>query len=71
MKKGKFMKVTLTIMFIFLLIFAVSIVVMGFICQYEPSTLIASVFAFCSVEGGLSAWIKTTKEKKTTKNKED
>jgi hypothetical protein len=29
------------------------------------------VFAFCGVEGGLSAWIKTTKEKKKEKDKSD
>ena len=70
MKKGKFMKRVLTFMFAFLILFVITILIMGFTVQYEPSTLIGAVFAFCSVEGGAAAWIKVIKEKKKGKGEE-
>lgn len=63
MKKGFFMKAILTIMLIFLLVFTSACLFITYKTGYEPSALIASVFAFCSVEGGLMAWIRTSKNK--------
>lgn len=50
-------------MLVFLLIFTVVNMVMGFTSQYEPSTLVGCVFAFCSIEGGMLAWIKIFEKK--------
>jgi heme A synthase len=70
MKSGNFMKRVLTGMFIFLILFTIACLFVQYKTSTEPSTLITSVFLFCSVEGGLGAWIKVTKEKKTKKKKE-
>jgi hypothetical protein len=62
--KKKFIKIILTGMFVYLLLFTCACLYITFKTGTEPQTLIMCVFAFCGVEGGLSAWIKTTKEKK-------
>lgn len=62
-KKGRFSKILLVGMMSFLLIFVVSILYLFKSTGSEPSTLISCVFAFCSVEGGALAWIKTIKSK--------
>lgn len=51
-------------MFIFLFNFVVVILYLFKQTGDEPSTLITCVFAFCSVEGGALALIKTIKTKK-------
>jgi len=63
-KKSRFIKIVLTIMFLYLLLFTCACLYITYKTGTEPKTLILCVFAFCGVEGGLSAWIKTTKEKK-------
>lgn len=62
-KKGRFSKTLLVCMFIFLFTFVVAILYLFKSTGNEPSTLISCVFAFCSVEGGALAWIKTMKSK--------
>jgi hypothetical protein len=62
-KKKSYMKIVMTLMFIFLLIFIGVCLFINFKTGNEPSTLITAVFTFCTVEGGLGAWIKTTKVK--------
>ena len=62
-KKGRFSKILLIGMMSFLLIFVVTILYLFRSTGSEPSTLISCVFAFCSVEGGALAWIKTMKSK--------
>ena len=62
-----FMKKVLTGMFIFLVLFVIACLLIQYTTSTEPSTLITAVFAFCTVEGGLGAWIKITKEKETKK----
>lgn len=69
-KKG-YMKIILTVMFLFLFLFTCACLYITYKTSSEPSTLIASVFAFCSIEGGLSAWIKTVKETKKSKSNKD
>jgi hypothetical protein len=51
-------------MFIYLLLFTCACLFITYKTSIEPKTLITCVFTFCGVEGGLSAWIKTTKVKK-------
>jgi hypothetical protein len=63
-KKGKYIKVILAFMFIFLILFTCACLYITYVKGIEPKVLITCVFAFCGVEGGLSAWIKTTKVKK-------
>jgi hypothetical protein len=65
------MKVILTIMFTFLFLFVCACLFITYKTGTEPSTLITSVFAFCGLEGGLSAWIKTTKVKQKKSKNED
>ena len=55
-------------MFIYLILFTFACLFITYNTGTEPKTLILSVFAFCGVEGGLSAWIKTTNVKKTDKS---
>lgn len=62
--KGKYIKKILAGMFIYLILFTIACLYITYKTGGEPKTLIMSVFAFCGIEGGLSAWIKTTKEKK-------
>lgn len=57
-------------MFIYLIIFTFASLFITYKTGNEPTTLITCVFAFCGVEGGLSAWIKTTKVKKKDKLEE-
>lgn len=71
MKKKSYMKVFLTIMFCFLFIFTCACLYISYKTSQEPSALIAAVFGFCTVEGGLGAWIKTTKVKNKSNNKEN
>ncbi|MBH1939320.1 hypothetical protein I5677_00270 [Mobilitalea sibirica] len=61
---GKYMKITLSCMFVFLILFSAACLFISYKTGSEPNTLITCVFAFCGAEGGLSAWIKVTKEKK-------
>lgn len=72
-KNGKYMKVILVGMFLYLILFTIACLYITYKTSAEPKVLITSVFAFCGVEGGMSAWIKTTKEKKkgNTKPKEE
>lgn len=51
-------------MFVFLVLFVVAVLVVFWHTSAEPSALVASVFAFCSIEGGILGLIKVTKEKK-------
>ena len=62
-KKG-YMKIVLTLMFTFLFVFTCACLFINYKTGNEPSALIAAVFSFCTVEGGLGAWIKITKVKK-------
>lgn len=62
-KKKSYMKTLLTIMFIFLFLFTCVCLFITYKTGTEPSTLIMSVFALCSIEGGLMSLIKTTKIK--------
>ncbi len=61
---SKFTKIVLTGMFIYLILFTCACLYITYETGSEPETLIMCVFTFCGVEGGLSAWIKTTKVKK-------
>jgi ABC-type transport system involved in multi-copper enzyme maturation permease subunit len=72
-KKGKYIKVILVCMFTYLILFTCACLFITYKTGEEPSTLIMCVFAFCGVEGGMSAWIKITKEKKksTSETKEE
>jgi hypothetical protein len=63
-KKGRFIKIIITCMLIYLLLFSCACLYITYTRGSEPRTLIMCVFAFCGVEGGMSAWIRTTKEKK-------
>ena len=56
-------KKLVTIMLVFLLLFVIACFIVVWHTSVEPDTLILSVFAFCGIEGGLMAWIKTTKLK--------
>lgn len=62
--KKKYSKAVVTGMLIFLAIFTGVTLYLGFVHQYEQSTLITAVFGFCGLEGGLLAWIKNTDTKK-------
>lgn len=68
-KKKSYTKVLLSLMFVFLLMFITICLYITFKTGSEPSTLIMSVFAFCGLEGGLTAWIKTTQDKINNENK--
>lgn len=68
-KNGKYLKVILVGMFIYLILFTIACLYITYKTSTEPKVLITSVFAFCGVEGGLSAWIKTTKEKRKSNSK--
>lgn len=70
-EKRGYMKIVLTLMFIFLFFFVCACLLIAYKTSSEPSTLITCVFAFCSIEGGLGAWIKVTKEKNKNKKKEE
>lgn len=70
-KKGHFMKLTLVLIFIFLLAYVVANLLLFYKTGAEPSTLTTCVFAFCSIEGGLLGWIKTSKDKSNKKSRED
>ncbi len=63
-KQSRYIKKILTFMFIYLILFTAACLYITYETGIEPRTLILCVFAFCGVEGGLSAWIKTTKVKK-------
>lgn len=60
----KYSKKVLNYMLIILMLFVIGVLIVFWHTGSEPSTLVASVFAFCGVEGGLMAWIKTTKVRK-------
>lgn len=70
MKKTKFSKKLLVCMFLFLLLFIIAVLFLFYKTSAEPSTLIMSVFGFCSLEGGILGWIKTN-ESKNEKIEED
>jgi hypothetical protein len=63
----------MTAMLVFLALFVVAVLYISYKTGTEPSTLVASVFAFCGVEGGCLALIKsvetTSDKKKSTKKK--
>lgn len=64
---NQFSKKILVCMLVFLFIFVQEILFITYKTSVEPSVLITSVFAFCGIEGGLMAWIKTTKTKENNK----
>ena len=55
-------------MLTFLVLFSLAILVVFWHTSAEPSTLVASVFAFCSIEGGILGVIKVAKTKKGENN---
>lgn len=61
-KKGRFMKGTVLGIFIFLLIFTICNEIIFYFTGNEPSTLITCVFAFCSIEGGITGALKIFKK---------
>lgn len=63
----RFSKAVVAALLIFLAVFTVTMCICAFVTQYEPSTLIACVFAFAGVEGGALAMIKIF-EKENNKN---
>lgn len=63
-KKGRFSKYIIISMFGFLFVFVSVVLYLFMKTGNEPSTLVSCVFAFCSVEGGALALIKTIKTKK-------
>ncbi len=69
----RFSKKVMTCMLVFLVIFTAVVLYISYKTQSEPSTLVASVFAFCGVEGGCLALIKSVEtsaeNKKKTKKK--
>ncbi len=67
MKKTKFSKKLLVCMFLFLLVFVITMCVLFYKTGSEPSTLIGCVFAFCGLEGGVLGWIKTSESKNNSK----
>lgn len=62
--KGRFSKLILQVMLMFLLLFTVAVLFISYKTGDEPSTLITCVFTFCGVEGGCLAWIKTIKNRR-------
>lgn len=52
----------------FLILFTVAILIIFWHTGSEPSTLVASVFTACTVEGGCCTWIWTRKRKEKEKN---
>lgn len=71
MKKGLFMKATITVMFIGLILFTIKVLHIFETVGSEPSTLITSVFAFCGIEGGALAWIRVVKTKSKGENENE
>ena len=67
-KEIKFLDVMIICILIFLLIFVSVTTYMSYKTMYEPTTLIASVFAFCGLEYGLMSSI--TKRKMILKDKD-
>jgi hypothetical protein len=57
--------------FIFLAFYVIANIIIFAITGIEPSTLTTCVFAFCGVEGGALAWIKTTETKKKKGEKDE
>lgn len=70
-KKGRFMKITLVVIFLFLIVYVAISLFLFYKTGAEPSTLTTCVFAFCSIEGGLLGWIKTSKSKSNKRSRED
>jgi hypothetical protein len=70
-KEKSYSKLILSLMLLFLLFFTCACLWITFKTGAEPSTLITCVFAFCGVEGGLTAWIKTVKVKNTKDDKKN
>lgn len=67
-KEIKFLDVMIVCILVFLLIFVSVTTYMSYKTMYEPTTLIASVFAFCGLEYGLMSSI--TKRKMTLKDRD-
>ncbi len=67
-KEIKFLDVMIICILIFLLIFIAVTTYMSYKTMYEPTTLIASVFAFCGLEYGLMSSI--TKRKMVLKDRD-
>lgn len=68
----RFSKKIMVSMLVFLVLFVLAVLFITYKTGSEPSTLVASVFAFCGVEGGCLALIKsveTTAEKKKPQKK--
>ena len=64
MKKGKYSKLLVSGIFLFLIAFTVACLCLQSITGAEVSpTLIGCVFGFCGGEAGLLSWIKTSKVK--------
>lgn len=62
-KKGRFSKAIIISILLFLFVFVLAVLYLFMRTGNEPSTLISCVFAFCSIEGGALALIKTIKTK--------
>lgn len=67
-RKGLFMKCCVVYIFAFLTYFTLRVLDIAEKGFAEPSTLIVSVFGFCSIEGGILGFIKNLKEKGENKN---
>ena len=63
MKNVKFSKKVLVSIFIFLLLFVITMCILFYKTGNEPATLISCVFAFCGIEGGVLGWIKISEVK--------
>lgn len=60
---GHVMDLVLLAVATFLLGFTACVLIVFYKTGSEPSTLVASVFAFCGCEAGILGWIKTNKDK--------
>ena len=73
MKKGKFSKACVALMFTSVFVFTIVMIVLFVRFQAVPEPLILSFFAFWGVEGGALAWIRNcdTKHKKKRRKGRD
>lgn len=69
-KKLKTMDVALVVLLLMMIIFTVTMIWIFLRVGSVPDTLITAVFAVMGGECGILGWIKTTKEKKTSKQEE-
>ena len=67
----KFSKKCVVLIFVFIILFVAAMTAAFIITGNEPSTLIASVFAFFGFEAGILGKIKMTETKKKKSKKEN